>query len=52
MIGERVIAVGIEHRQDTLIAIRFAFVFAIIANAVPELARLVPQPCHGKITIR
>jgi hypothetical protein len=52
VIGERVIGIGIEYRQDTLIAIRIAVAFAIIANVVPELAQLVPRPRHGTIKIR
>jgi hypothetical protein len=52
LIGERVIGVGIEYRQETLIAVRIAIAFAAISHVAPELAQLLPHPRHGKINIR
>jgi hypothetical protein len=52
LIGERVIGIGIEYRQETFIATRIAFAFAIIETIAPELAQLLPHPRHGKINIR
>lgn len=52
VLGERLIGVGIEHRNGVLVGIRIAFALAIIGHVMPELHSRIPMPRHGKINIR
>jgi len=47
VLGERLIGIGIEHRNGMLIGVRIAL--AIIGHAVPELRPIIPLPRRGKI---
>lgn len=52
VLGERLIGVGIEHRNGMLVGVRIALALAIIGHAMPELRPMIPMPRRGKINTR